>query len=156
MSERRDEFINIRVNRRKFRLILNIVLLIFIVCSVIAPWSTNIWWCIACERHPALGTFFNTLYFYAAAVVYAVLAGRRWNIPFIVYTALLVIGSAVALIAPESEPAGVFIFAVMPTVYGLWFIDLPVRVLYALDIVICAVPLVIMLRKYRKSAEKTA
>ncbi|MDE5993698.1 MAG: hypothetical protein K2G87_11690, partial [Oscillospiraceae bacterium] len=116
-----EENIVITVSKKKFRLIKNIIFEIFIICSVYAPFSTNLWWCAAYEREPALGTFFNTVYFFAAGAVFALFSDKKWNIPFMIYMFLTAAGSFAGLLFPESGFAATCDVLVLPTYWGILF-----------------------------------
>lgn len=111
----------ITLPKRGFKLTKNIILEIFIICSVYAPFSTNLWYCAACENPPALGTFFNTLYFFAAGAVFALFSDKKWNIPFMIYMLLTAIGGIAVPVAPESGFAEACNIFVLPTYWGVLF-----------------------------------
>lgn len=115
------ESIVITLPKKGFKTAKKIILEIFIICSVCAPFSTNLWWCAACEREPALGTFFNTLYFFAAGTVFALLSDKKWNIPFMIYMLLTAVSSFAGLLFPESEFVEACNIFVLPTYWGVLF-----------------------------------
>lgn len=113
--------IGITLPKKGLKLAKNIIFEIFIIFSVYAPFSTNLWWCAACEREPALGTFFNTLYFFAAGAVFALFSEKKWNIPFMIYMLLTAVGSFAGLLFPESDFAAACNIFVLPTYWGILF-----------------------------------
>ncbi len=126
----------------------NIILLLFIIVSFYAPWYTNGTWCFGCDREPALGTFFNTLYFIGAVVIYAVLADKWWNIPCILYMLIVSIASAGGIIAPESDVFNAVNLVFMANYWGLYFLNISNRVYYVITLITGIPVLWLMISKY--------
>lgn len=144
----------ITLPKKGFRSVKNIILEIFIICSVCAPFSTNLWWCAACEREPALGTFFNTLYFFAAGTVFALFSDKKWNIPFMLYMLLTAIGSFAGLLFSESEFFEACNIFVLPTYWGIWFVTENTAVCCAVILIFAAAMLYFTVRKYTAKKNK--
>lgn len=138
----------ITLPKKGFKTAKNIILEIFIVCSVYAPFATNLWWCAACKNEPALGTFFNTLYFFAAGTVFALFADKKWNIPFTVYMLLTAIGAFAGLLLPGSGFAEACDLFVLPTYWGIWFIVENAAVYFSVILVFAVAMLYFTVRKY--------
>lgn len=143
-----DDNIIITVKKRRLNLVKNILLELFIIGSVYAPWYTNLMWCFGYDREPALGTFFNTLYFFGAVAVYAVFSDKRWNIPCGIYMLLMAIGSAAGIIAPESEFFEGFNFFVLSPAWGLYYCNIGDTAVAAISLVFSLAALGIMSAKY--------
>lgn len=142
------ENVVITIKKRPLYLIKNILLELFIIGSVYAPWYTNLMWCFGYEREPALGTFFNTVYFFGAVLVYAIFADKWWNIPCGAYMMLTVIGSISGIIAPESEFYEVFNFLVLSPAWGLLYFNLNNIVYFIAVLIFSLAALGIMTAKY--------
>lgn len=138
----------ITLPKKGFKLAKNIILEIFIICSVYAPFSTNLWWCLACEHQPALGTFFNTLYFFAAGTVFALFSDKKWNIPFMLYMLLTAVGGAACLFASESDFAYICELFVLPTYWGILFITENIVIYGGIVLLFAIVILFFTVRKY--------
>ena len=142
------ENVVITIKKRPLYLVKNILFELFIIGSVYAPWYTNLMWCFGCEKEPALGTFFNTVYFFGAVILYSIFADRWWNIPCGVYMLLMVIGSVSGIIAPESEFfEGFDFFALSPT-WGLLYFNLNYIVYLTAVLIFSLAALGIMTAKY--------
>lgn len=144
----------ITLPKKGFKLAKNIILEIFIICSAYAPFSTNMWYCGARENPPALGTFFNTLYFFAAGTVFALFSDKKWNIPFMVYMLLTAVGGAACLIATESEFAEGFSILVLPTYWGILFVTKNTFIYGGIVLLFALVMLFFTVRKYTAKKSK--
>lgn len=138
----------ITVKKRRLNLVKNILLELFIIGSVYAPWYTNLMWCLGCEREPALGTFFNTLYFFGAVLVYAFFADKRWNIPCGIFMLLTVIGAAAGITAPQSSLYEGFNLLILPPTWGLWYCNIGNTAALAVSLIFSLAALGIMSAKY--------
>lgn len=148
------ESIVITLPKKGFKTAKNIILEIFIICSVCAPFSTNLWWCAACEREPALGTFFNTVYFFAAGAVFALFSDKKWNIPFMIYMFLTAVSSFAGLLFPESEFVEACNIFVLPTYWGILFATGNNALYYSVVLIFAAVMMYLMVRKYMRRKNK--
>ncbi len=144
--------VNFAIRKRPFYFIKNILLLLFLIGSVYAPWYTNAMWCFGAGREPALGTFMNTLYFFGAVLLFAFFADKWWNIPCGVYMLLMCIGSAAGIIAPESVLYNGFNLLVLSPTWGLYFFAPYSNVWGIIALIItmifCIAVIWIMLRRY--------
>lgn len=138
----------ITLPKKNFKLAKNIILEIFIICSVCAPFSTNLLWCAASERAPALGTFFNTVYFFAAGTVFALFSDKKWNIPFMIYMLLTAVSSFAGLLFPESEFFEACNIFVLPTYWGILFATDNNVLYFSVVLIFAAAMVYFMTRKY--------
>lgn len=144
------ESIVITLPKKAFKTAKNIILEIFIICSVYAPFSTNLWWCAACEREPALGTFFNTVYFFAAGAVFALFSDKKWNIPFMIYMLLTAVSSFAGLLFPESEFFEACNIFVLPTYWGVLFATDNNVLYFSVVLIFAAAMMYFTARKYMR------
>lgn len=100
-------------------LVRNILLELFIIGSIYAPWYTNAMWCFGAGNEPALGTFLNTLYFFGAVVVFAFFSDKWWDIPCGIYMLLMAAGAVSGIISPESGIYEAFNLLVLSPTWGL-------------------------------------
>lgn len=154
-----NDNVTIIVRKRPFYLIKNILLTLFLMGSVYAPWYTNGMWCFGAGREPALGTFMNTLYFFVAVLLFAFLADKWWSLPCGIYMLLMAVGSAVGIIAPSSGLYDGFNLLVLSPTWGLYFFAPYNNVWGVISLIITlifsAAVLWIILRKYlRKESPK--
>ena len=149
-----DDDITLKISRKKFRLIKNILLEIFIALSFYAPWYTNVWWCLICERKPAAGTFFNTLYFIAACAVFAFFADKWWNLPLMIYSALSAVTFIVGAFFSESVVKDICMFFIGPPFFGFAYINYIVYV--TVSCIFSLAMFLLMLRRYRKKSPRHA
>lgn len=142
--------VGITLPQKGFNLVKNIILEVFIICSVFAPFLTNLCWCFLNEPHvsPDLRTFFNTLYFFAAGTVFALFSDKKWNIPFMVYMLLTAVGGAACLIAYGSAFADFCEIFILPTYWGIKF-AVESTVIYGCIVLLFAVVMLFFtVRKY--------
>ena len=153
-----SEYVRIIVKKRPLYSIKNILLLLFLICSVYAPWYTNAMWCFGVGNKPALGTFLNTLYFFGAVLLYAAFADKWWNIPCGIYMLLMSIGAAAGIAAPASGLYDGFNLLVMASTWGLYYIAPYSKVWGVISLVLTLIfsiaVLWLVLRRYRRK-EKT-
>lgn len=150
--------VNFAVRKRPLYFVRNILLELFLIGSVYAPWYTNAMWCFGAGREPALGTFMNTLYFFGAVLLFAFLADKWWNIPCGIYMLLMAVGSAVGIIAPSSALYEGFNFLVLSPMWGLYFFAPHSNIWSVISLIITVIfsvaTLWIMLRKYIRKEQK--
>ena len=135
------------LSKRKLNIFKNIVLLIFIACSIYAPWYTNVMWCLKWGNDAALGTFFNTLYFFGAAIVFSYFSDKWWNIPFAIYMLLSFVSAFAGIFFEQSAFYEVINFFAMPTYLGFMIFGSQL-VFCIVTLVFSALMLYLMGRKY--------
>ncbi len=117
-------------------LVKNILLELFIIGSIYAPWYTNAMWCFGAGNEPALGTFLNTLYFFGAVVVFAFFSDKWWDIPCGIYMLLMAAGAVSGIISPESGIYEAFNLLVLSPTWGLFHFNPYSNVLGVISLII--------------------
>lgn len=134
----------------------NIILMLFMIISFYAPWYTNGTWCFGYGRDPALGTFFNTLYFIGSVAIYAVFADKWWNIPCIIYMLIVSLSSAGGVIAPKSDFVSGINLVFMVNYWGIYFFDISSRFYYVITLITGIPVLYLMISKYCRCTSNKA